>query len=91
MPLWSLKSISIPCVPTTQSIGLFAFSNWTSKDTSQFKFLISSIDIGLNLESLKAEIKVYFIRFFSKLSLAKVPTHPLNSFYFPVVQVTNNG
>ena len=47
--------------------------------------------IGLNLESLNAEINVYLIKFFSKLSFSKVPTHPLNSFSFPVVHVTNKG
>ena len=91
MPFLSLKLISIPCIPTTQSIGFFAFSNSTNNDTSQFKFLISLRDIGGNLESLKAEMNVYLNKFFSKLSFAKVPTHPLNVFFLPIVHVTNKG
>lgn len=89
-PLWG-NFISIPCLPTVQSYAVLSCSKFTRRLTDTLRRGSSAIDIGSNLESLKALIIAYYGSTFSIDSVPlNVPMHPRRSSP-SMCQVTNKG
>lgn len=86
-----MKSISIPCFPTSQSKGLLRGSKFTNNDNPTCSSDNSLADMGLNLGSFKAAIKAYLVKFNSNGPALKVPIQPLRLFSCPFFHVTNKG
>lgn len=69
----------IPFLPIYQSKGPKFYWKLTKKETPTLKCGIYYREIGLNLLSCKAEIKLYWLNTLDSLSCAKVPIQPLSS------------
>jgi len=85
----SVASITIPCLPTYQSKAFFPYWKLTKRETPTFRVLTYSSDTGSKRSSCSADIKAYFPSIADSCEGAKVPMHPLRSFF--IIHVTKIG